>query len=141
MAIKPSAIIIRVPESDPGPITTLLEVFVHEPVLSPNPNSKVSARPYEWTKSEPTSFAVTCPHCGQGIFFKQGDIQRFAGKQFIACTSCKRGGVRMLAPFDDPFINPLRRDTLLPPTAAPLLDLLEEGSILERMGEPSEELA
>jgi len=104
-------------EIDPtGERFKLLDVYVQEPTANPDDLLKVSARPYEFEDNQPSKYATSCPHCGQGIWFDRYEIQSALSKFFISCPECGEGAEAPAQPMVDPFVNPVTQkiaETLL----------------------------
>jgi len=97
------------PEVDPsGTRFQLVEVYVQQPTNKPNPEWKVSARPYEFDEEQPTKYATSCPHCGQGIWFEHYELRSALGELFIHCPECGEGATTPIPPMIDPFVNPIK---------------------------------
>lgn len=87
----------------------LIDICFSEIIASPEPESKMSARPYEFQGEYATKYTSICPFCGQGVFIEVSDIESRYGFNFITCPECGAGRSKeeSMPEFEDPFVNPV----------------------------------
>ena len=131
------------------PIQTTYQ-FTPLPIYVSLPNDNTSellyARAYEFINTMPIKYVTTCPHCGQGIWFLIGEVQKLGDKNYIGCPNCGVGIVKTILPLNDPFVNPV--DNKIPsieldPNLIGILDLQHKTvaeKLLDRLGKTTLEM-